>query len=180
MFVYTENNPVNFSDIEGLLGGIDMGESYGERASLYWATLAINPNNAWYQTAAYTFMGWFASLWTPTTSEATVSALALGYGAGRGQNEPYWRYTGPNSKPDSPWMTRGCEGKPPYGTDFRTAQDRLQMPHTPTDVKKVDVPWYQPVQGPRPADKNPLLGNGGGPEYARGWRWPKPTKPPKP
>jgi RHS repeat-associated protein len=83
LFLYVAGNPVNFIDPQGLLYGIDMGESYGEKASLYWATLAINPNNAWYQTVAYTTMGLFASLWTPNTSEKTFETLLTAYLIGK-------------------------------------------------------------------------------------------------
>lgn len=96
----------------------------------------------------------------------------IGSGALKWLNRPYWRYVSPDSNPASPWMTRGNGWKPPYGRDFDKASDALQMPFKPMDVKRIDVPWYEPVRGPRPALKYPDLGKGGGPEYAKGWTWP--------
>jgi hypothetical protein len=68
-------------------------------------------------------------------------------------------------------MTRGVS--PPYGTDFEAAEDALQLPNMPTDVKPVDVNWWEAVRGPRTVAGNPQWGAGGGTEYARGWTWPK-------
>jgi RHS repeat-associated protein len=168
LYRYVQNNPINWIDPWGLLMG---GEEYGEAAALYWASAAINPNNEWYQTAFYTTMGLFASLWTPNTSEMTATTLLGAMGASKSVgNDPYWRYVGQKSNPNSPWMTRGpC---PPYGRDFPAAKDALQLPNMPNDVRKVNVPWYQPVRGPRPVSGNEKWGAGGGPEYYKGWRWP--------
>lgn len=94
-------------------------------------------------------------------------AVAMG---GAYMARPYWRYVGPESNPNSVWMTRGW--RPPYGKDMAMAKDRLQLPNMPTSVQKQSVPWSQPVRGPRPARGNEQWGSGGGPEYARGWRWP--------
>jgi len=97
----------------------------------------------------------------------------LGTGAIKWANRPYWRYIGSNSNPTSGWMTRGWGWKPPYGTNFSEAKNALQMPFEPTEVTRIDVPWYQPVRGPRPANLHPEWGGGGGSEYFRGWRWPE-------
>ncbi|MBX9893671.1 MAG: hypothetical protein K2Y09_00620 [Nitrosomonas sp.] len=100
------------------------------------------------------------------------ASTALGAAGGGILNKlrmPYWRYVGPKSNQNSPWMTRGY--KPPYGHDMAKAKDKLQLPNMPTHVQKVDVPWWQPVRGPRPARNHPEWGSGGGPEYSRGWTW---------
>jgi len=97
----------------------------------------------------------------------------FGTGLAKWLNRPYWRYVGPNSNPFSNWLTRGRGWKPPYGSDFDKAKDALQMPYTPTGLKRVDVPWYNPVRGGRSATKHPEWGQGGGREYYRGWKWPE-------
>jgi hypothetical protein len=87
---------------------------------------------------------------------------------------PYWRYIGPESNPNSRWMTRGHN--PPYGNDMALAKDKLQLPNMPTEVQQVHVPWWQPVRGPRTSYKQEYedlnWGSGGGNEYWRGWFWP--------
>ena len=83
LYSYVANNPVNWIDPEGLLFGINAGESYGEDAAFYWASKSIDSNNAWYETATYTTMGLFASLWTPCTSEDTFYTLATAYMVGQ-------------------------------------------------------------------------------------------------
>ena len=100
------------------------------------------------------------------------ASTALGAAGGGILNKlrmPYWRYVGPKSNQNSPWMTRGY--KPPYGHDMAKAKDKLQLPNMPTHVQKIDVPWWQPVRGPGPARNHPEWGSGGGPEYSRGWTW---------
>jgi RHS repeat-associated protein len=133
LFTYVAGNPVNFVDPEGLLYGIDMGEAYGERASLYWATLAINPDNAWYQTVAYTTMGLFASLWTPTTSEETFETLLFAYLIGRGLElpiiDPLNDYpANPNEwKPPKGWKeTPACEKTGGRHRQWREPNDELK------------------------------------------------------
>lgn len=106
----------------------------------------------------------------------TNASFVDGYGSGNLKwiNRPYWRYIGPNSNPASKWMTRSCGWKPPYGNNFDKAKDALQMPFKPTEVVRVDVPWYKIVRGPRPANLHPEWGTkGGGSEYYRGGRWPE-------
>jgi hypothetical protein len=83
---------------------------------------------------------------------------------------PYWRYVSSQSNPNSPWLTRGW--KSPYGTDFARAKNALQLPNMPTDVQKVDIPWWEPVSGPRPAMKFPEYGSGGGAEWYRDLNFP--------
>jgi hypothetical protein len=55
---------------------------------------------------------------------------------------------------------------------MNVAKENLQLPNMPTNVEKVDVPWLQPVRGPRFVNKHPEWGTGGGSEYSRGWKWP--------
>ena len=151
LYRYVQNRPVNGYDEEGLLterGGLyydDKGNIVGEKG-LEAPNPLLDPIN---------YIGGIGSLGAKWLSR------------------PYWRYIGPNSSPTSAWMTRGCGWKPPYGKNFDKAKDALQMPFKPTAVKPVKVPWYKPVRGPRPAIKHPEWGKGGGPEYAKGWRWPE-------
>ena len=119
-------------------------------------------------------MGSFASLWTPDTAGDTFQVLAAGLGAGQTQRVTYWKYTNPQTEnPYGPYLSGGRGNAPPYGLNFEQAKDALQIPKTPTDVNKVNVPWYEPVRGPRPVQGNEQWGQGGGPEYYRGWRWPE-------
>jgi len=53
------------------------------------------------------------------------------------------------------------------------AKDALQMKYKPSDVIRPKVKWYEPITGPRRALKHPEWGQGGGPEYYRGWRFPE-------
>jgi len=84
---------------------------------------------------------------------------------------PYWRYIGPESNPNSSWLTKGWQ--PPYGNNYKLAKDKLQLPNMPDSVTKVDVPWWQPVTGPRTATKHPEWGSGSGPEWYKNWKWPE-------
>jgi hypothetical protein len=86
--------------------------------------------------------------------------------------ETFYRYVSENSDPNSGWLTRGENGKAPYGKDFDKAKDALQIPKTPTSVKKVRVTKGESVVGPRSASGNPQWGSGGGPEYYRGSEFP--------
>jgi hypothetical protein len=101
--------------------------------------------------------------------------IIAGMGSGfiKWSTRPFWRYVGPQSNPDSKWLTRGWGWKPPYRTNFEKAKDALQLPHMPNDVQQIRFPWYKPVRGPRPALKHPEWGIGGGPEYYTGWKWPE-------
>jgi len=60
---------------------------------------------------------------------------------------PFWRYTGPNSDPAGTWVVRGL--RPPYGTNYELAMERLSSPILWDEVKRVSVEWYQYVAGPR-------------------------------
>lgn len=97
----------------------------------------------------------------------------MAWGVGKWASRPFWRYTGPKSNPNSPWLTRGPGWKPPYGNNYSAAKDALQMPYMPNGVQQVKVPWWKPVIGPRKVSGNPQWGTGGGTEYFRGWRWPR-------
>lgn len=122
-------------------------------------------------------MGGLAALWTPQTSEKTLGLLVAARGAGIYPERPFWRYEGPGSNPNSPFLTRGRGWKPPYGDDCAAAKDALQIPLDPTGPRKIEVPWYEPVVGPRATRGNPSFGAGGGPEYFRGWKFPPPPPP---
>jgi hypothetical protein len=115
-------------------------------------------------------MGLFAALATEPGATATV--LLAGEAGGRYESRPFWRYVGPESNPNSAWLSRGWGWNPEFGRDFPAAKDALQMPYMPNNVMRVKVPWWQPVVGPRPASGNEGFGAGGGLEWYRGWRFP--------
>jgi RHS repeat-associated protein len=104
-------------------------------------------------------------------SLAGFGALGAGYAKFGG---PFWRYTGPNSIPNGSWYSRGWQA--PYGNNYSAAQDALQMPYVPTNVQNTNVPWWQPVAGPRIIRGNEQWGSGGGLEYYRGWTFPRNTQ----
>jgi len=61
------------------------------------------------------------------TAAYGASGAVTGYGAATeigAPANPYWRYVGPRSNPNSPWMTRGPS--PPYGTEYGRAKHALQ------------------------------------------------------
>ncbi len=180
LYAYTDDDPVDEVDPSGLLTvpfldvWIPAGETQGAYAARYWANASQDSGNTWIETAFDDFMGGLASLWTPCTSNATATVLGSGLGVGQYFGRPFWRYVGPESNPESRWLTRGFGWKAPYGNDFSAATDALQLPHMPNNVESVDVPWYQPVIGPRQALDNPQFGPGGGLEYYRSWSFPRP------
>jgi RHS repeat-associated protein len=77
-YAYVAGNPINRIDPSGLLFGgfYDLGECAGANAAQWWADKQVETDNP-----LYAIPGLFASLWTPTTSDATVGTLAAGYGA---------------------------------------------------------------------------------------------------
>jgi hypothetical protein len=180
-YIYVENDPVNFVDPDGqfpiipiligvaLFGGSQSSsfQNAASEAALYWATKQVETGN-W----LYGIPGALATLADPCNARTTATVLGIGSGVGSYLGRPYWRYVGPRSNPESPWMTRGWGSSPPYGLDFSKAKDALQMPYMPNAVIRTHVPWYRPLRGPRPVVENPQWGQGGGAEYFRGWRWP--------
>ena len=89
LYRYVENTPNSGFDPYGLITipftniWIPAGEEAGQKAAMYWAEKSIDQNNKWYETAFYNTMGVFASLWTPCTSDATLTTLTAAYGAGK-------------------------------------------------------------------------------------------------
>jgi RHS repeat-associated protein len=174
LYAYVSNKPVGLIDPTGLLFGglIDAGEDYGSRSAQYWAEVSIQ-SDLWYQRTGATLLGLFASLWTPCTSDATFAVLTAAAGVGQYLGRPFWRYIGPNSRPDGRWLTRGPGSNPPYGRNFDLARDQLQLPGRPADVVRAPSRWNEFIHGPRTVSGNPQYGGGGGVEYFRGWSWPK-------
>ncbi|HEX8169272.1 MAG TPA: RHS repeat-associated core domain-containing protein [Thermoanaerobaculia bacterium] len=176
LYGYASNDPVNQIDPSGLVtlpvvGWVDTGETSGEAALEAYADTLTDPDAAWYSKAGAAVGGTFAALWTRKTSDATATTLVCAYStAGVAARRPYWRYTGPRSKPEGPWLTRGW--RPPYGNNFTRAKDALQLPETPTGVVQVTPGPLEPVAGPRVIKGNPQWGTGGGVEYYRGFRFP--------
>jgi hypothetical protein len=77
------NDPVNFIDPEGLLFGINAGESYGESAAQYYANITVDPCASKLKKAGAWVGGLLSSLWTSNTSNQTALTLAGGGLAGR-------------------------------------------------------------------------------------------------
>jgi RHS repeat-associated protein len=113
VFGYVLNDPQNLADPEGLLfgGWINAGESYGESALQYWADRSTDPDNTWYDTAAYNFMGALAALWTPCTSDETALTLLGGPGTKFFKG---WR-----------WMKSARGFEKTWSRNFRTGWHRL-------------------------------------------------------
>ena len=102
-------------------------------------------------------------------SGAALAVVAANPAAARGSFQPFWRYVGPNSNPASGYLTRGWRA--PY-TTMAEARNALAMPHMPTKVVPVKVPWWKPVAGPRTVVPVKGWGSGGGLEWFRGWAFP--------
>ena len=143
------------------LPGVEAGDS----AAQYYAGMHISTGNP-----LWAVPGLLASLWTPDTAASTALTLVGGGPQVLASRMPFWRYVGPSSRADSPWLTVGWGA--PFGMNFAAAKSALQLPHMPISVTKVSVPWWQPVVGPRVVSGNAQWGAGGGWEYAKGWWWP--------
>ncbi len=172
-YSYTRNNPINYIDPNGLLtipgiGWVDVGEGSGQSALDYWANQASQADNP-LAGGFYNLMGGFAALWTPCSSNSTAGVLGGGTLRARLLGG-FSKYIGQGSNPNGGYLTRGIN--PPYGRNFDLAQDKLQLPNKPYDVRPVRVPWWEYVVGPRPATGNPQFGKGGGDEYFRGNKFP--------
>ncbi|HVN79874.1 MAG TPA: RHS repeat-associated core domain-containing protein, partial [Terriglobia bacterium] len=177
LYEYTFDDPINLLDPSGHLtipgfGWADVGEGAGQDALGFYIGIINDPTADSLERNAAWVGGFFAALWTPCTSDATFTTLTSAWGVGKWAGRPFWRYVGPRSNPNSGWLTRGWGWKPPYGADFKTAKEVLQLPNMPNAVKQVKVPWWKPVLGPRTVAGNPQWGMGGGWEYFLGWRWP--------
>jgi len=85
----------------------------------------------------------------------------------------YWRCSNNTNNPFGPWLTGKNSIVPPYGLNFKLAQDKLQIPTTPTRVLPVLVSKKEPIAGPQRATKYPPLGSGGGHEWYRGRDFPE-------
>lgn len=137
------------ADPEGLLYGLDLGESYGESAALYWATKSIDPSNTFMEDVFYTGMGLFSSLWTPCTSKDTFWTLLPSGSIGKWLGRPFWRYVGPYSEKAITWMTRGWGWKPPYSlAEAATKLHLLEYGGEPTGIIKVPYKMLTPIAGP--------------------------------
>jgi len=153
---YCADNPISMVDPTGLLEffGFEVHafEDHGLAATDYWATKSIDPNNAWYETAAYTGMGLLSALWTPCNSNATFTVLTTAWGVGRWFGRPFWQYY-PQGNPgyQSNWLTRGLGWRPPYEPGQQAVRGLNLPPWNPgTAVRPVRVSWWRFVSGPHP------------------------------
>jgi RHS repeat-associated protein len=173
LYAYSRLDPINYIDPSGLItvpfvGWVGAGESMGQQALTYWTSKIDDASASGFERALGWVGGFFAALWTPCTSDATAATLMAAEAAGSYLGRPFWRYVGPRGNPEGPWLTRGPGWDAPYGADMDAAKDALQLPARPATVNDVDVPWYEPVAGPRSVSGNPEFGTGGGSEYYRG------------
>ena len=167
LYGYVGGNPILWNDPDGLLFGVNAGESYGNSAAQYWANQSIHDTGL---TSGFdALMGGLASLWTPCTSDATATVLAGGVGIGRYLGRAFWQYfPAENLGYSSPWMTRGWGWKPPYSLGTEAAK-KLALPpyNSATAVRPISPSPFKYVGGPRPVQ--PDFGQpGGGVEYRFG------------
>jgi hypothetical protein len=136
-------------DISAMLPGTDAATSAQE----FW----IGQNNP--------LMGTLATLWTPDHAISTLMTLGGGV---TGMFRPYWQYS-PGGNYASSWVVRGWQ--PPYAPG-QEAVRALALPshNNASVVSRVNVPFYEPVAGPRSVA--PQFGQpGGGLEWRRGWKF---------
>jgi hypothetical protein len=165
-----------YTDPEGLLFGLNAGESFGASAAQYYADITNDPCAPGLKKVGAWAGGLLASLWTPETSNETFLSLlptgALGKWAGR----PFYQYYTKGTNYAGKWMSRGWGWKPPHkvGSGARKA---LSLPpyNKATAVKKYTPKWHEPIVGPRKPKPQPQWGwnnKGAGSEYFKGWRFP--------
>lgn len=158
------NNPANFVDPNGLC--------LKKAWQWTWQNLLEPPYNTLTQ-PGYNYGMWIygekdlRSLYGATLDAAwfalgVYSAIEIVASSGA----PYWQYYPKgNEAYSSPWMVRG--NSPPYelGNQARKA---LNLPdyNPATDVRNVDIKWWEFIRGPR------SVKGGTGAEYVKGWRWP--------
>ncbi len=96
LYPYAINNPIYYVDMNGMLIGMEAGESYGAEAAEYWAN-QTQSGIGWQHYAGWP-LGLLASLWSnDKASTRTTMALLGGLAAGavaQGYN------TEPSSDPD--------------------------------------------------------------------------------
>ncbi len=84
VYDYAANDPVNLSDPSGLLfnGAVNAGEGYGQEAVNGYADTLTDPNASTAAKVGAAVGGFFASLWTPCTSDETFMVLTTAATAG--------------------------------------------------------------------------------------------------
>jgi RHS repeat-associated protein len=178
LYAYVLSDPVNRFDPTGsisipFVGWIDVGESAGQQALDYWASRIDDTSLSTAERAMSAAMAFFAALWTPCTSDATLATLAGAQAAGSYLGRPFWQYY-PAGNPgyQSNWLTRGWGWKPPYAPGQEAAAKLALPPWNPgTAVRPVSPPATTFVGGPNTVA--PVFGQpGGGSQYLVGG-WPK-------
>ncbi len=184
-YVYANNNPVGNIDPSGMItipgvGWVPLGEAQGQKSAEWYADHYNRSSGL--SAAGYYMGGIMASLWTRTTSDTT--ALTLASACGYSYFSGFYKYVNPTTiNMGGPYLAGGFAGAP-YGKNFASAKNALQIPTMPTGVVPVNVQFWEPVIGPGlvNARANPQWGAGGGVEYYRatwdyvlknGWRRPK-------
>lgn len=176
-YSYAQQDPVNLIDPSGLLfgGTVNAGEAYGQAALTQYADILTDPNAAWYEIAGAAAGGFFSSLWTPCTSDATFTTLTVAYSANAYVGRSFWQYyPSGNAAYNSRYLTRGPGWWPPYSFGDDAVKKLSLPPWNPgTAARPVPSRWNQWVGGPRPGGAAPNYGHsGGGTEYLIG-AWPK-------
>ncbi len=100
LFSYCIVDPLNNIDSNGMLfwGLINAGEQWGQEAAEYYARVVADPCASDAAKAGAWVGGLFASLWTPSTSDITLTVLTTAYA---------WRVIGPYSTRGLPrWLQR--------------------------------------------------------------------------
>ena len=155
LYAYVLGDPINASDPAGLLsipfvGRVDFGEAAGQEALEYWAGRIDDKSLSTSARAVAAVGAFFAALWTPCTSDATLLVLATARGAGSYLGRPYWQYY-PAGNPAYPsrYLTRGWGWKAPYQTGAE-AVEMLNLPYynPGTAVRQVAVSAFKFVGGP--------------------------------
>ena len=77
-YVYAGGDPISLTDPSGMIFGYDTGESYGNAAVDYWASLQYQTGNP-----LYAIPGTLAEMWTPCHSNTTFLSLLPTGPAGR-------------------------------------------------------------------------------------------------
>jgi RHS repeat-associated protein len=86
VYDYAANDPVNLIDPSGLLfnGALNAGEGYGQEAVNGYADTLTDPNASNAAKVGAAVGGFFASLWTPCTSDETFTVLVTAATLGAG------------------------------------------------------------------------------------------------
>jgi len=173
-YLYCENNPLCLVDTNGLRPTYSwyarddiysigpyvrhiiptqediFGSLAGARARDWYAEYVVNNNVPPWRSRMW-YLGLAASLWTPETYvDTSLTLVPLPIPAGRYLNRPFWNYYPAEAVWENRgWLTRGWGWKPPYALGEEAIRALNLTDNAATCVKKIKVPWWKPVWGPR-------------------------------